>query len=140
PIAEGECDFVLGSRLAGDCEPGALLPQARYGNMLAVLLIRLLFGFRYTDLGPFRAIGFPALRTLGMRDETFGWTVEMQVKALRRNLRVREVPVPYRKRVGRSKITGTLTGTMRAGVRILWTIFKYRLGPTRSMAIDREPS
>ena len=122
PIAEGEADFVLGSRLMGECEKGALLPQARYGNAMAVWLIRLLYGCRYTDLGPFRALSWAALRRLGMRDESFGWTVEMQVKAARVGLRVREVSVPYRRRVGSSKITGTVSGTVKAGAKILGTI------------------
>lgn len=125
PIADDEKDLVLGSRLLGRCEPGALLPQARYGNRLSVALIRFLYGFRFTDLGPFRAVRYTSLMALGMRDETFGWTAEMQVKALRAGLRIVEVPAPYRRRVGASKITGTLSGTVRAGTRILWTIFRY---------------
>ena len=145
PIAAGEMDLVLGSRLLGRCEPGALLPQARYGNRLAVTLIRLLYGFTYTDLGPFRAIGFSALERLGMRDETFGWTAEMQVKALRCGLRVAEIPVAYRKRVGTSKITGTFSGTVKAGAMILWTIARYRFwnprgAPQRRTSRDRGPS
>ncbi|HEY3176498.1 MAG TPA: glycosyltransferase family 2 protein [Candidatus Polarisedimenticolia bacterium] len=128
PIADGEYDFVPGSRLLGVREPGALLPQARIGNALSVALIRLLYGFRYTDLGPFRAIRWSSLARLGMRDTTFGWTAEMQVKALRAGLRVMEVPVPYRRRVGVSKITGTLSGTIRAGGKILWTIARHRFG------------
>lgn len=127
PIATGEYDFVLGSRLLGAAEPGALLPQARYGNKLSVGLIRLLYGHRYTDLGPFRAIRYESLLKLGMKDETFGWTAEMQVKALLFGLRVTEVPAPYRKRVGVSKITGTVSGTVKAGAKILWTIARYRL-------------
>lgn len=118
-------DLVIGSRALGDREPGALLPQARWGNALACFLIRVLYGHRYTDLGPFRAIRWHALRKLGMRDETFGWTVEMQVKALRHGLRVAEVPVSYRRRVGVSKITGTVSGTVKAGAKILWTIARY---------------
>ena len=127
PIAEGDRDLVLGSRLIGRPDPGAMLPQARYGNALSVWLIRMLYGFRYTDLGPFRAISFPCLRALHMRDETFGWTAEMQVKALQAGLRVCEIPVPYRRRVGSSKITGTMSGTVKAGAKILWTILKYRI-------------
>ncbi|HET9480217.1 MAG TPA: glycosyltransferase family 2 protein [Candidatus Polarisedimenticolia bacterium] len=138
PIADGRADFVLGSRLQGECEPGALLPQARYGNTLAVTLIRLLYGFRYTDLGPFRAIRVADLLALGMRDETFGWTVEMQVKAVAAGLRIVEVSVPYRKRVGSSKITGTVSGTVRAGMKILWTILRLRLRPGGGVIRDRE--
>ncbi|MFY9551779.1 MAG: glycosyltransferase family 2 protein [Thermoanaerobaculia bacterium] len=118
-------DLVIGSRALGDCEPGALLPQARFGNALACFLIWVLSGHRYTDLGPFRAIRWEAYRRIGMRDTGFGWTCEMQVKALRRGLRVAEVPVSYRRRVGVSKITGTLSGTLRAGAKILWTIARY---------------
>lgn len=123
-IAAG-ADLVIGSRTLGSREPGALLPQARFGNALACFLIRVLYGHRYTDLGPFRAIRWEALARLGMEDRDFGWTCEMQVKALRKGLRVAEVPVSYRRRVGVSKITGTLSGTVRAGWKILWTIAKY---------------
>ena len=103
------------------------MPQARAGNLLACALIRVLYGRRYTDLGPFRAIRWDAYARLGMRDPDYGWTCEMQVKALRRGLRVAEVPVSYRRRVGVSKITGTVTGTFRAGAKILWTIARYGL-------------
>ncbi|HJX27915.1 MAG TPA: glycosyltransferase family 2 protein, partial [Thermoanaerobaculia bacterium] len=108
-------------------EPGALLPQARAGNLVACLLIRLLYGHRFTDLGPFRAARWDALERLGMADPNFGWTAEMQVKALRHGLRVTEVPVSYRRRVGVSKITGTVSGTLRAGYKILWTVLRYSL-------------
>jgi glycosyltransferase involved in cell wall biosynthesis len=121
-------DLVIGSRVRGRREPGALLPQARLGNALACALIRWLFGHRYTDLGPFRAIRRDAYERLGMKDPDFGWTCEMQVKALQAGLRVAEVPVSYRRRVGVSKITGTLRGTLRAGGKILWTIFQARYG------------
>lgn len=123
-IAAG-ADLVIGSRTLGEREPGALLPQARFGNAFACSLIRLLYGHRYTDLGPFRAIRWEALRSLGMEDRTFGWTVEMQVKAIRRGLAVAEVPVSYRRRIGVSKITGTVSGTLKAGAKILWTIARY---------------
>jgi glycosyltransferase involved in cell wall biosynthesis len=123
-VAAG-ADLVIGSRILGSREPGALLLQARVGNAVACLLIRLLYGHRYTDLGPFRAIRWEAYGLLGMQDRTFGWTCEMQVKALRHGLRVTEVPVSYRKRIGVSKITGTVGGTLRAGARILWTIARY---------------
>ncbi|MEX0878552.1 MAG: glycosyltransferase family 2 protein [Thermoanaerobaculia bacterium] len=122
---EAGAELVIGSRMLGSREPGALLPQARFGNALACLLIRLLYGHRYTDLGPFRAIRWAAYRRLGMRDTNFGWTCEMQVKALRKGLRVAEVPVSYRRRVGVSKITGTVPGTLKAGWKILWTIGRY---------------
>lgn len=121
PIAAGEAELVIGARRL-DVERGALTPQQRFGNALACLLIRLIWGVRYTDLGPFRAIRRDVLARLGMRDETWGWTVEMQVRAARRGLRVQEVPVGYRRRIGTSKISGTLSGTIRAGWKILWVI------------------
>ena len=125
PIETGEKDFVLGSRMIFPKSQLALLPQARYGNRLAILLIKLFFKYEFTDLGPFRAIRYSSLMSLGMQDRDFGWTVEMQIKALRNGLRIHEVPVNYRKRVGISKITGTLSGTIRAGTKIIYTIFKY---------------
>ena len=125
PIAAGHADLVIGSRVLGERERGALLPQARFGNWLATRLIGSLFGVSFTDLGPFRAIGSGALRRLDMRDCDFGWTVEMQVKAARLGLRCAEVPVRYRKRIGTSKISGTVSGSLRAGHKILWTIFRY---------------
>jgi len=128
PIVEGRVDFVVGSRTRGVSEPGALLPQARFGNRLACFLMRVCFpsgGFRFSDLGPFRAITKAALDRIRMEDTNFGWTVEMQVKALQHRLRIAEVPVRYRRRKGVSKITGTVSGTVRAGSKILWTIFRY---------------
>jgi glycosyltransferase involved in cell wall biosynthesis len=119
-------DLVIGSRTLGRRERGALLPQARFGNALACGLIRMRHGHRYTDLGPFRAIRRDAYERLGMRDRDFGWTCEMQVKAVQRGLRVAEVPVSYRRRVGVSKITGTLTGTLRAGWKILGMVLLAR--------------
>ncbi len=124
-------DLVIGSRRLGRAEPGALLPQARFGNALACRLIRVLYGHRYTDLGPFRAIRWEAYRRLGMRDTNFGWTVEMQVKAVRAGLSIAEVPVSYRRRVGVSKITGTVSGTLKAGYKILWTITRHGFGRPR---------
>ncbi|HEX9671683.1 MAG TPA: glycosyltransferase family 2 protein [Thermoanaerobaculia bacterium] len=128
PILAGAADLVVGSRILGEREPRALLPQARAGNLVACALIRLLYGHRYTDLGPFRAVRWAALERLGMSDPDFGWTAEMQVKALRRGLRVAEVPVSYRRRVGVSKITGTVAGTLRAGHKILWTVLRHGVG------------
>ncbi len=125
PILAGEADLVIGSRVLGERQPGALLPQARAGNLVACLLIRLLYRHRYTDLGPFRAIRWRALERLGMADPDFGWTAEMQVKALRHGLAVAEVPVSYRRRIGVSKVTGTLRGTVLAGYKILWTVLRY---------------
>ncbi len=127
PLRRDESDLVVGSRLRGAREPGAMLPHAIAGNWIATRLIRILYGGRFTDLGPFRAIRFESLLSLGMRDRGFGWTAEMQVKALRRGLRTREVPVSYRRRIGVSKITGTWRGTLGAGCKILWTIFRNRL-------------
>lgn len=126
PLTAGRADLVVGSRVLGEREPGALLPQARFGNALATFLIRVLYGVSYTDLGPFRAIRRDALERIGMVDRDFGWTVEMQVKAARLGLRAIEIPVRYRRRhAGRSKVTGTWSGTVRAGWKILSTIFRH---------------
>lgn len=125
PILTGDADLVIGSRVLGEREPGALLPQARAGNLVACALIRLFYGHRFTDLGPFRAIRWESLERIGMSDPDFGWTAEMQVKALRHGLRATEVPVSYRRRVGVSKITGTASGTIRAGYKILWTVARH---------------
>ena len=125
PIIDDDAEMVIGSRMSGAREKGALLPQAIFGNKLATFLIRLFWGFKYTDLGPFRAIKYRDLLALNMTDKNFGWTVEMQIKALKKRLRIVEVPVRYRKRIGKSKITGTFSGTVRAGVKIIYTIFKY---------------
>ncbi|MFM7689438.1 MAG: glycosyltransferase family 2 protein, partial [Alphaproteobacteria bacterium] len=121
PLIEDGVELVIGARSL-DVEPGALTPQQRFGNALACRLIRLIWGIGYTDLGPFRVIRRAALERLQMRDETWGWTVEMQVRAARLGLRVREVPVGYRRRIGHSKISGTLMGTIKAGWKILWVI------------------
>ena len=128
PIAEGRAALVVGSRILGRREPGALLPQARFGNWLAACLIRGLYGLRVTDLGPFRAVRWETLLALDMSDLDFGWTAEMQVKAARRGVSYCEVPASYRRRVGVSKITGTLSGTVRAGWKILYMIFRHTLG------------
>jgi glycosyltransferase involved in cell wall biosynthesis len=131
PIWAGAADFVLGSRLLGEREPGAMPVQSRHGNRLACLLIWMLFGARYTDLGPFRAIDYRALCELGMVDQNFGWTVEMQIKAARAGLRTIEIPVPYRRRIGQSKISGTVSGTVKASAKILYTIARYALRRNR---------
>jgi glycosyltransferase involved in cell wall biosynthesis len=128
PILSGEADLVIGSRVLGRRERGALLPQARAGNLVACLLIRIFYGYRFTDLGPFRAVRWDALERIGMADPDFGWTAEMQVKAVRLGLRCAEVPVSYRRRVGVSKITGTVVGTVRAGYKILWTVTRHIRG------------
>ena len=131
PLLEGRADLVLGTRMVIPESRRVLLPQARFGNRMAAFLMRCLFGIRCTDLGPFRAIRSDALNELGMQDRDFGWTVEMQLRAKFAGLRVLEVPVRYRRRVGVSKITGTLRGTILAGYKILKTIFAYRLRPPR---------
>lgn len=135
PILCGEADFVIGSRMIGEREAGAMLPQALIGNRLACFLMRTLWGAHYTDLGPFRAIRLPALLALGMQDKTFGWTIEMQIKAVLAGLRYTEVPVSYRRRVGVSKITGTVSGTLKASAKILWTIARFALARDSSVRI-----
>lgn len=127
PIAENLADFVIGSRTLREESRKALSWQQQWGNRLATKLVQWRFGYRFTDLGPFRAIRRDALEALGMRDRGYGWTVEMQVKAACAGLRALEVPVSYRPRVGRSKISGTLSGALRAGAKILYTIAKYAL-------------
>lgn len=124
PILEDGMDLVIGSRALGQLEKGAMQMQQIFGNWLATNLIRLIYGYHFTDLGPFRAIRYSSLLQIGMQDKDFGWTVEMQVKAAKFKLRCTEVPVRYRKRIGVSKVSGTLKGTILAGHKILWTIFK----------------
>jgi glycosyltransferase involved in cell wall biosynthesis len=130
PLRAGEADFVLGSRMIREDARAALLPQARFGNRLASVLLGRWYGLTCTDLGPFRALTVSALRSLEMEDRGFGWTVEMQAKAGWKGLRFVELPVKYRVRVGKSKITGTLRGTLGASYKILSTLFllKRRLG------------
>lgn len=140
PILHDEADFVVGSRMQGAREPGALLPQARWGNWLACALMRLFWGVQWTDLGPFRAIRFSALERLGMADRTFGWTIEMQIRAVEAGLRCAEVPVSYRRRVGVSKITGTVSGTLRASYKILWTIFHFAATRSRRTYLPEDQS
>ncbi len=127
PIAIGEADFVLGSRLLGGAQPGSLTPQQRFGNALACTLMKWLWDAPYTDLGPFRAIRRSVLESLRMQDVGYGWTIEMQIKAVKKGAQVREVPVSYRKRIGKSKISGTVTGTIGAGAKILATIARLRI-------------
>jgi glycosyltransferase involved in cell wall biosynthesis len=124
PILAGDATLVIGSRTIGARQDGALLPQARFGNRLACALIEQLHGYRFTDLGPFRAITWDALQKLEMADPDYGWTVEMQLKAARQGVRSVEVPVSYTRRIGVSKVTGTVRGTVMAGYKILWTIFR----------------
>lgn len=135
PIAEGRADLVIGSRTR-HAQAGSLTPQQRWGNTLACALLRVFFGASYSDLGPFRAIRRRALARLEMQDTGFGWTVEMQAKAARHRLRIVEVPVRYRARIGRSKISGTLLGAWRAGVAILSTIIRIAWTPAREAPFD----
>ncbi len=125
PILQNQADLVIGSRALGIREKGAMLPQQVFGNRLATTLLRLFYGARFTDLGPFRAIRTETLVQLNMQDRTYGWTVEMQLKAAKYKIRSLEVPVNYRKRIGFSKISGTVKGTVLAGYKIITTIFKY---------------
>jgi glycosyltransferase involved in cell wall biosynthesis len=125
PILEKNYDMVIGSRALGIREKGSMTPQQLFGNWLATNLIKLLYGVTYTDLGPFRAIKYEKLLAIAMQDTTYGWTVEMQLKAAKLKLNVCEVPVNYRARIGFSKISGTIKGTLLAGYKILSWIFKY---------------
>jgi glycosyltransferase involved in cell wall biosynthesis len=131
PIREDGYDLVIGSRMLGEREPGAMLPQGILGNWLATTLMRFFWGARFTDLGPMRAIRREALQRLAMREPAYGWTVEMQINAARSGLRSTEIPVRYRRRIGESKVTGTLSGTVKAGTRILFVIFRSLLSPPR---------
>lgn len=125
PIINNDIDFVIGSRVKRLREEGSMTPQQVFGNWLATFLMKLFFGAKFTDLGPFRAIKYDKLLALNMEDKTYGWTVEMQLKALKKELLYIEVPVKYRNRIGISKVSGTLKGSILAGVKILGWIFKY---------------
>jgi glycosyltransferase involved in cell wall biosynthesis len=125
PILNNKMDMVIGSRALGKREKGSMMPQQKFGNWLATSLLKLLYKISYTDLGPFRAITWTALEKLNMQDTNFGWTVEMQLKAAKQKMNITEIPVSYRKRIGVSKIAGTLKGTILAGYKIIFTIFKY---------------
>jgi glycosyltransferase involved in cell wall biosynthesis len=141
PILAEKADMVIGSRVLGQREPGALAPHARWGNWLATWMIRLLYGVRFTDLGPFRAIRYDTLMALNMQDKNYGWTAEMQAKAARAGVRSTEVPVSYHRRVGKSKITGTVKGTVLAGWKIITTILLVRFQkPTTSNASKNQSS
>lgn len=126
PILERQIDLVIGSRALGSRQRGSMTPQQLFGNWLATTLIRWMYGVVFTDLGPFRAIKYDRLIDLEMCDKTYGWTVEMQVKAAKKGLAITEVPVSYRVRVGKSKVSGTIKGTILAGYKIITTIFKYK--------------
>lgn len=125
PIIADNYDMVIGSRALGKREKGSMTPQQVFGNWLATRLMRIFYGVKYTDLGPFRAIKFDKLLKLGMQDKTYGWTIEMQIKAVKQKLKITEVPVNYKKRIGFSKVSGTVKGTVMAGIKIIFAIFKY---------------
>lgn len=125
PILHNKADLVIGSRALGEREKGSMQPQQVFGNWLATRLLYLFYGVRFTDLGPFRAIRWEKLQQLDMRDKDYGWTVEMQLKAAKKKLVCIEVPVNYRKRIGISKVSGTVKGTIMAGYKIIITLFKY---------------
>ena len=127
PVIDQNYDLVLGSRTLGNTEKGSLtLPQI-FGNRLATSLMALVTGFKYTDMGPFRAIKTQKLKDLHMTDKNYGWNVEMQIKAVKHGLRIKEVPVDYRNRIGNSKISGTISGIIKAGIKIIYSVFKYAL-------------
>ena len=126
PILKNDMDMVIGSRVLGKREKGSLTPQQIFGNSLATKLIRLFYGAKFTDLGPFRAMKFEALQSLGMADKTYGWTIEMQIKAVKKKMKFCEVPVNYKRRIGVSKVSGTVKGTVLAGIKIIFAVFKYR--------------
>ncbi len=125
PILDNEVDLVIGSRALGNREKGSMTFPQIFGNWLATSLLKLFYGARFTDLGPFRSIRYQSLLDLNMKDQTYGWTVEMQIKAAKQKLRFIEVPVDYRNRIGFSKISGTVKGTFLAGYKIIATLFKY---------------
>lgn len=125
PILKENIDLVIGSRALGNKASGSMMPQQIFGNWLATTLMRLIYGAKFTDLGPFRAIKFEKLLDLNMQDKTYGWTVEMQIKAAKQQLKFTEIPVSYRVRIGQSKVSGTVKGTVMAGYKIIYTIFKY---------------
>ena len=125
PVTKNNFDMVIGSRALGNKAKNSMMPQQIFGNWLATFLIRVLYNARFTDLGPFRAIKYTSLLALGMKDTNYGWTVEMQLKAAKHKLKFCEVPVDYRVRIGESKVSGTIKGSVMAGYKILYTIFKY---------------
>jgi len=125
PVLEDRADFVIGSRISGSAEEGALSSHQRFGNRLVTRMLRLLYGVRLTDIGPFRAIPVKVLRDLGMEHRTYGWPVEMIVKAAKKGYRILEVPVRCRKRIGRSKVAGTIRGSLLAGYHLILTTVRY---------------
>jgi len=125
PIIDGDADLVIGSRAIGDRQKGSMTIPQRFGNWLATRILKWKYDASFTDLGPFRAIDYKKLIELGMQDQNYGWTVEMQLRAAMNGLRYTEVPVRYRRRIGVSKVSGTVRGTVMAGYKILWTLFTY---------------
>ncbi|MDA7835866.1 glycosyltransferase family 2 protein [Salibacteraceae bacterium] len=125
PIESGHMDMVIGSRVLGERERFSLTPQQIIGNWVAVKMLKILYGYSFTDLGPFRAIRYDELLRLGMNDKNYGWTVEMQIKAAKMRLRCTEVPVSYKMRIGKSKVSGTLKGSLMAGYKIITTLLRY---------------
>lgn len=134
PIYEGRADLVIGSRTLGQAEKGALRTHQALGNRLTTFLVRLIHGYRYTDLGPFRAIRLESLKRLQMQDRNYGWTVEMQIKAVKHGLRILEAPVSSHRRIaGEEKVSGNLKASVRAGIKILWTVLRLAIArPTAS--------
>lgn len=126
PIKNGSAEMVIGSRALGNSERGSMTIPQEFGNFLATRLIRLFYKVKFTDLGPFRAIKYSALLELDMQDTNYGWTVEMQIKAAKAGIKSQEVPVSYRRRIGKSKISGTIKGSILAGSKILWKIYECR--------------
>ena len=125
PIRESVADMVIGSRALGNREKGSMTVPQLFGNWLATRILKWKYGAEFTDLGPYRAIRYDSLMALGMKDQNYGWTVEMQIRAAKAGLKFTEVPVRYRKRIGKSKVSGTVKGTIMAGYKILWTLFTY---------------
>jgi glycosyltransferase involved in cell wall biosynthesis len=125
PIIENNIDFVIGSRAKGNREGGSMTFPQIFGNWLATTLMRGVYRAEYSDLGPFRAIKWDRLLSLNMKDQDYGWTIEMQIKAFQNKLKIQEVPVNYRKRIGTSKVSGTVKGTVMAGYKIIWTIIRH---------------
>lgn len=125
PILDDKIDLVIGSRALGKSESGSMTPPQLFGNWLATRLLKLFYGVKFTDLGPFRAIRYSSLLQIKMQDRNYGWTVEMQIKAAKQKLHCTEVPVDYRVRIGQSKVSGTIKGVIGAGFKIIFTLFRY---------------
>ena len=138
PIAKGQVEMVIGSRVKSAKAAQVLTPVQRFGNALACRLIQLFWGGNFSDLGPFRAIRWSSLQSLRMNDRNFGWTIEMQIKAVRMGLSFREVPVSYRQRIGQSKISGTIKGSVMAGSKILWMILRYAVCRTTPQPLKQK--